>query len=85
MESEKLKGLIMSALISGVLKDIIRETQGEETVKQLEELTELRGRIQQCVDEPKEISHDDVVRFNILVKKLFSKRGKRDAEADVDQ
>ena len=85
MESEKLKGLIMSALISGVLKDMIRKTQGEETVKQLEELTELRGRIQQCVDEPKEISNDDVVRFNILVKKLFPERGERDAEADMDE
>ena len=74
MEKDKLNDLVVAALISSILKDIIRETQGEETLKQLEELTTLRGRIQKCMDEPKLISFEDVERFNRLVSKLFPKR-----------
>lgn len=76
---------VRAALIGSILKDIIRETQGEETLNELEELLMLRGKILQCVEEPKQLSLDDVVRFNILVKKLFPERGERDAEADMDQ
>jgi len=85
MEKGKLIDVVRAALINNILRDIIRETQGEETLKELEELTTLRRKILQCVEKPKEISHDDVVRFNILAKKLFPERGERDAEADMDQ
>lgn len=85
MEKGKLIDVVRAALIGSILKDIIRETQGEETLNELEELLMLRGKILQCVEEPKQLSLDDVVRFNIFVKKLFSERGERDAEADMDQ
>ena len=84
-KKDKRIDVVRAALIDSILKDIIRETQGEETLKELEELTTLRGRIQKCIDEPKQLSLEDVERFNILVKKLFPERGERDAEADMDQ
>lgn len=85
MEKGKLIDVVRAALIGSILKDIIRETQGEETLNELEELLMLRGKILQCVEEPKQLSLDDVVRFNIFVSKLFPERGERDAEADMDQ
>jgi len=75
MEKDKLHDVVRAALINSILRDIIRETQGEETLKELEELTTLRGRIQKCMDEPKLISFEDVERFNRLVSKHFPESG----------
>lgn len=77
MKKVKLIDEVRAELISSILKDIIRETQGEETLKQLEELMTLRGRIQKCADEPKLISFEDVERFNRLVSKLFPERDEK--------
>lgn len=85
MDKDKMINEVRAALISSILKDIIRETQGEETLKELEELTTLRGRIHKCMDKLKLISFEDVERFNRLVSKHFPERGERDAEADMDQ
>lgn len=85
MEKDKLHDVVRAALINSILRDIIRETQGEETLKELEELSMLQRRIREGLEKPKMISHEDVDRFNILVSKLFPERGERDAEADMDQ
>ena len=85
MEKDKLHDLVAAVVINSILKDIVREAEGEETVQKLEELSMLQRRIREGLEKPKMISHEDVDRFNILVSKLFPERGERDAEADVDQ
>ena len=77
MEKGKLIDVVRAELINSILKDIIRETQGEETLKELEELSMLRGKILQCVEKPKLISFEDMERFNRLVSKLFPERDER--------
>ena len=84
-KKDKMIDVVRAALIDSILKDIIREAEGEETVQKLEELSMLQRRIREGLEKPKMISHEDVDRFNILVKKLFPERGERDAEADMDQ
>jgi len=85
MDKDQLNDLIRAKLITSILKDIVREAEGEETVQKLEELSMLQRRIREGLEKPKMISHEDVDRFNILVSKLFPERGERDAEADMDQ
>lgn len=85
MDKDQLNDLIRAKLITSILKDIVREAEGEETVQKLEELSMRQRRIREGLDKPKMISHEDVDRFNILVSKLFPERGERDAEADMDQ
>ena len=85
MEKDKLHDLVAAVVINRILKDIVREAEGEETVQKLEELSMLQRRIREGLEKPKMISHEDVDRFNILVSKLFPERGERDAEADMDQ
>lgn len=85
MYKGKLSNLVMAALASEILEDIVRKSQGEETVREISELARLRGRIEACMDKPAVISIEDVDRFNRLVSKHFPGRGERDAEADMDQ
>jgi len=85
MEKDKLHDLVASAVINSILKTIVRETQGEEAVREISELARLRGRIEEYMDKPAVISIEDVDRFNRLVSKHFPERGERDAEADMDE
>ena len=85
MEKDKLHDLVAAAVINSILKDIVSESQGEETVREISELARLRRRIEECMDKPAVISIEDVDRFNRLVSKHFPGRGERDAEADMDE